>query len=148
MHNVTLIPQIKMLNANLVHSKASIALKTVCEGFCVKLPLTVRATLLNSMEDVLHIERALNHWEINTFFQELHLTPSHAVESFTQNLFSFYVYRFHSVIRTEAKVTHWFPLLCLYSSQIKRHFQIYHNKWDGDVDSVKWFGVISGPPLS
>ena len=61
MHNVTLIPQIKILNAKLVCSKASAALKTVRGGFCVKLPLTISATLLISMEDVLNIERALNH---------------------------------------------------------------------------------------
>lgn len=67
MHNVTLIPQIKILNAKLVHSKASVALKTVCGGFCVKLPLTISATLLIS-KDVLNIERALNHREVNIFF--------------------------------------------------------------------------------
>lgn len=57
MHNVTLIPQIKMLNANLVHSKASTALKSFCRGFSVKLLLTLRATLLISMKDGSNIEK-------------------------------------------------------------------------------------------
>lgn len=68
MHNVTLIPQIKTLNAKLVHSKASVALKTVCGGFCVKLPSTISATLLISVKDVLNIETALNHKEPDIFF--------------------------------------------------------------------------------
>lgn len=79
MHNV-IISQIKMLNTKLVHFKASVALKIISGGFCVKLPLNISATLDFHGGCYTHRKALISEWltYISFFFQELHFTQSTA----------------------------------------------------------------------